>query len=297
MDGFSDWLMNRGHIKYAASARCNECRAKSLQEEQEQRNTTVALVVKQDTACQTCKQCKTTLPDANFSLWRLQYGTGKRSLETCDSCMDYNTVAIYCPTCSRMKIVDINLFWKRTACGHRFVEQRCGTDNCHKNLRLNKWLRRRNEKENAITAWLQHNKAMTQADRPHTMTIKLYNEQVLRQDSLQNTTHTVLASDSLKRSHGSMEGKDKTRKDETKKQRTDAAEAGRSRQVQNEGELFGTGRRQELRAALEESRRRQKDKLPSSQVHTPSSQDTAGTRRKSTSVAFTPLKNVAIRVT
>ena len=86
--------MNRGTIKYAASARCNECKAKIWEEEQEQRRKSVALVVKQEemasngsTSCTTvpvtCKACKQTLPALEFSLWRLLYGTGKRSLETC----------------------------------------------------------------------------------------------------------------------------------------------------------------------------------------------------------------------
>ena len=75
------------------------------------------------TACQTCKQCKTTLPDSNFSVRRLQSGTGKRSPE---------------------HLVATQLVY------------------------------------------------VTQADRAHTMTVKLYYAQVLRQDSLESITHTEI---------------------------------------------------------------------------------------------------------
>ena len=73
--------------------------------------------------------------------------------------------------------------------------------------------------------------------------------------------------------------------------------AKRSRQAQNGEELFGTNRKRELRAALEESRRREKANASSSQAQASSSQDTASTTRASRPIDFTPLKNVATHAT
>ena len=170
---------------------------------------------------------------------------------------------------------------------------------------------------------------MTQEERPHTMTVELYNSQVLTKQS--SETHaTVVASGSLKRSHVAIARKDEARKEDANKKRqvdepvnvtrdmrANAADARKpsqastgigdvsctreaakkTRPVQTGEELFGTHRKRDLRATLEESRRRQKANASSSQVQASSSQATASTTIASRPIAFTPLKKMAPHAT
>ena len=221
-DDFSEWLKNRRTIKYTASARCNDCRSRLDEEEKAQQRKSVGLVVKSsDTSSQSavvklererddaadqavlpCKICEKKKPLQDFTMWRLQHGTGKRSIETCNSCLEAKAslhVKIFCPDCHVGKDVDLNLFWKRSG-RHRFTAVRCLSEVCSESTKqrtVDKWLRRPQDVDNTIKAWLAHNDAVKKGTRPDTMTVELYKSQIVPERPSTTQTKPISTSGSL----------------------------------------------------------------------------------------------------
>ena len=84
-------------------------------------------------------------------------------------------VAMYCPSCTSLTTIGMNMFWQRENADCRFKQVKC--DPCKFKPRLGKWLRRLHEAKNSIENLLQYNDVYTLPERPETLTMATYNHQ------------------------------------------------------------------------------------------------------------------------
>ena len=134
-----------------------------------------------------CNICKQKKPRLDFTMWRWQHGTGKGSIETCNSCLGAEAglnqnVRIFCPHCHVGRDVRLNLFWEREG-GNRFKKLACLSRVCalKHHYRVDHWLRRPHDVDNTIKAWLAHNNASKKDICHDTMTAELYKSQIVTQ--------------------------------------------------------------------------------------------------------------------